>query len=78
MAEPSRAPKPVYETGMRITFEPRSGSVMVRFRGRLTVLAGVFGTEDEAVDAGETFCRDRGWRPGPLRPVPSVTLRSAW
>lgn len=78
MAEPSRLPRHAYETGMRITFEPRSGRVAVRFRGRLTVLPGTFGTEAEAMHAGETYCRQRGWRPGPPRPVPPAILRSAW
>lgn len=63
---------------MRITFEPRSGSVIVWFRGRLAVLPGPFGTEDQALDAGEAYCARLGWRPGRPRPVPSVLLRSAW
>ena len=82
MAEPTFAHPPalkrLYEAGMRITFEPRSGSVVVRFRGRVTVLPGVFGSEDQAVDAGETFCRQHGWRPTPLRAAPAVVLRTAW
>ncbi|MBX7200112.1 MAG: hypothetical protein K1X51_12155 [Rhodospirillaceae bacterium] len=67
-----------YETGMQITFEPRSGAVVVRFRGRLTILPGPFSSDREAIDAGEAHCRQCGWRPGPPRPMPTVTLRSAW
>lgn len=78
MADPAPISKSTYETGMRITFEPRSGSVFVWFRGRLAVLPGAFDTEDEALAAGETYCARLGWRPGPPRHVPRVQLRSAW
>lgn len=72
-----------YEAGMKITFEARSRLVMVRFRGRLVLLPGRYGREDEAVDAGEAFCRQQGWRPGPARPIPAqpapaACFRSAW
>jgi hypothetical protein len=67
-----------YETGMKITFEPRSQTAIVSFRGRLTVLPGRFATEDAAVAAGETFCRQHGWRPVRQRPAQRVMLRSAW
>lgn len=70
--------KHAYETGMKITFEPRSRTVMVKFRGRLTVLPGQFGSEGEAVSAGETFCRQCGWRPAPVRAAPTGAFRSAW
>lgn len=67
-----------YETGMKITYEPRSKTVMVNFRGRVTMLPDVFGTESEAVNAAESYCRQQGWRPVAPRTAPKVVLRSAW
>lgn len=67
-----------YETGMKVSFDPSSRTAIVKFRGRLTVLPGQFGTEAEAISAGESFCRQHGWRPQPPRPAPRVTVRSAW
>jgi hypothetical protein len=67
-----------YEPGMKVMFEVRSGTAIVNFRGRMTVLPGPFAAESEAIAAGEAFCRAQGWRPAPARPVPQVTLRSAW
>ena len=67
-----------YETGMKVRYEPRSQTVIVNFRGRATILPGVFDNERDAVDAGEAHCRHHGWRPAPPRPAPTVTLRTAW
>ena len=55
-----------YETGMRITFDPRAKSVAVAFRGRVTVLAGPFDSETAAVAAGEAFCVKQGWVKQPV------------
>tara|TARA_R110000868_G_scaffold50530_3_gene161395 strand:- start:427 stop:654 length:228 start_codon:yes stop_codon:yes gene_type:complete len=50
-----------YERGMKITFDQKARSVMVSFRGRVTVLPGPFATEGEAVRAGEGLCKTNGW-----------------
>jgi hypothetical protein len=70
----ARAKTNDYETGMKVTYEPRSQTVIVAFRGRLQVLPGRYPSESEGLTAGESFCRVRGWRPE--RQTPS--LRSAW
>lgn len=70
----SRAATKDYENGMKISYEPRSQTVIVSFRGRLQVLPGRYASESEGVSAGESFCRVRGWRPD----QPMAALRSAW
>ena len=67
-----------YETGMKVTFEPRSKAVIVNFRGRVTMLPETYASEAEALLAGEAFCRRNGWRPAPPRLGPPAKLRSAW
>ena len=63
-----------YETGMKVTYEPRSQTVIVAFRGRLQVLPGRHACESEALNAGESYCRSLGWRPQKQ----TASLRSAW
>jgi hypothetical protein len=55
--------KPIYEPGMKITYEPRSKRVVVAFRGRITILPESCETELQAVAAGESHCRRAGWNP---------------
>ena len=62
-----------YETGMKVTYEPRSRTVIISFRGRLMVLPGRYATEGEGVSAGESYCRLQGWRP-----AISKAFRAAW
>jgi hypothetical protein len=64
----------VYETGMKITYEPRSKTVIVAFRGRLQVLSGPYENESEALAAGEAYCRLKGWSPAEAK----AKLRTAW
>ena len=52
-----------YETGMKVNYDSTSKRVVIAFRGRITVLPGNYATEDEAVKAGELFCRTHGWVP---------------
>ena len=66
----------VYEPGMRITFDPGAKTALVAFRGRLTTLPGRYADQNAAVQAGEDYCRHRGWADRPaathslLRPRP--------
>jgi hypothetical protein len=46
---------------MKITYERESRRVIVSFRGRLTVLPDLYSTREEAVSAGESYCRRQGW-----------------
>jgi hypothetical protein len=70
----SRAMTSGYENGMQVTYEPRSQTVIVAFRGRLQVLPGRYVSESDGLAAGESFCRLQGWHP---RKGPAA-LRSAW
>jgi hypothetical protein len=63
-----------YEAGMKVTYEPRSRTVIVAFRGRLQVLPGRYESESEGLSAGESFCRLQGWHP---QKAPA-SVRSAW
>jgi hypothetical protein len=67
-----------YEPGMKVTYAPHTRTVVVNFRGRVTVLPGTYDTEGEGVRAGEGFCRQQGWRPAPPRPASRAPFRSAW
>jgi hypothetical protein len=50
-----------YEPNMRVVYHVLSKSVLVTFRGEITML-GPFADRDEAVDAAEDYCRERGWK----------------
>ena len=78
-AEPEPVPKlrattNGYEFGMKVTYEPRSQTVIVAFRGRIQVLPGRYASESEGLSAGESFCRVQGWQPQ----EPPGSVRSAW
>lgn len=50
-----------YEPNMRVVYHVLSKSVLVTFRGEITML-GPFVDRDEAVEAAEDYCRERGWK----------------
>ncbi len=62
-----------YEPGMRITFDARSKTAAVAFRGRVITLPDQFTSEHEAVSAAENYCRKHGWVD---KPVPAIPARS--
>lgn len=68
---------PTYEPGMKIEYDPVTHRVVIAFRGRISVLPGSVETKDEAISAGERFCRQNGWKPEDSRKTGSK-LRSAW
>ena len=49
-----------YEPGMQIVFDMVSGMAIVEFREQIKIL-GPFRNQREANEAGETYCRERGW-----------------
>ncbi len=51
-----------YEPGMRIIYDPSKREVTVTFRGRRTTLTGEFASEVIGREAGEAYCRSRGWK----------------
>jgi hypothetical protein len=63
---------------MKVMYAPHARTVIVNFRGQVTVLPGTYDTEGDALRVGEAFCHQQGWRPTPPRPTPRVILRSAW
>lgn len=66
-----------YETGMKVTYDKLSRRVVIAFRGRITVLPGLFDNETAGIAEGEAYCRRHGW--SPLEPVRTHRqLRSAW
>lgn len=48
---------------MRIAYDSATRKATVSFRGRIAVIYGTYALEDEAIAAGEMFCRQLGWRP---------------
>ena len=56
-------PKPHYEAGMKVVYDPQSRRVVVNFRARVQVLPESYDSEPEAVAAGERLCRELGWQP---------------
>jgi hypothetical protein len=49
-----------YELGMQIVYDLLSQMAVVSFREEITML-GPFKSQKLATEAGEKFCRDRGW-----------------
>lgn len=66
-----------YENGMKVTYDPVSGRVIVAFRGRISVLPASFDSEIDAIQAGETHCRSLGWVPAPKENA-DRRFRSPW
>jgi hypothetical protein len=64
-----------YEPGMRITYDSASREVIVAFRGHLLRLPGPFSSEDDAIKAGEAYCRSRGWDDKVATPEGHSTVR---
>jgi hypothetical protein len=53
-----------YEPGMQIVFDLISQMAVVSFRGRVDTI-GPFATQRLAREAGERYCRERGWIDNP-------------
>jgi hypothetical protein len=49
-----------YEEGMQIVFDLLSGTIVISFRDKIAML-GPFEDQRTAIQAGEKYCRDRGW-----------------
>jgi hypothetical protein len=49
-----------YELGMQIVYDLLSQMAVVSFREEITML-GPLKSQKLATEAGERFCRDRGW-----------------
>lgn len=49
-----------YEDGMQLVFDNVERTIVVSFRDMIKLL-GPFKDQKTAVEAGEKFCRDRGW-----------------
>jgi hypothetical protein len=52
-----------YEAGMRIIHHVTTKTITVSFRNRVIHL-GPYPSREEAVAAGEAYCRDCGWDDG--------------
>lgn len=63
-----------YETGSKITYEPRSKTVIVNFRGRVTALPGPFDTESAAMNTAEGPLPPTGLAPGAAAQCPQGGL----
>ena len=53
----------IYEAGMRIIHHVTTKTITVSFRNKIVQL-GPFASREEAVAAGESYCRARGWNDG--------------
>jgi len=51
----------MYEQGMQITYDEKTGVVQVTYRGERVALPTTYREKDEAILAGEEYCRRRGW-----------------
>ncbi|MGE4061958.1 MAG: hypothetical protein AB7E79_01190 [Rhodospirillaceae bacterium] len=59
-----------YEPGMDIAFDPKARKVTVSFRGRVTAFPTMLENEADARMAAEAYCRERGWDPETIAPLP--------
>jgi hypothetical protein len=61
-----------YEHGMQIVFDLMTRMVVVSFRGEVGMI-GPFASQRLATEAGERYCRERGWidKPQTRRKFPS-------
>ncbi|MCV9965690.1 hypothetical protein OIU34_27840 [Pararhizobium sp. BT-229] len=50
---------------MTIVFDVLSKSVLIVFRGKITILPGPFQDKKAAIAAAEEHCRKLGWSPEP-------------
>lgn len=50
-----------YEEGMSISYDQITNELTVHFRGKRVKL-GKFASRDEALKAGEAYCRKLGWK----------------
>lgn len=50
------------EQGMKIDYDVVTKQTRVSFRGDRITLPGLFPTLEAATQAGEEFCRGRGWK----------------
>jgi len=62
---------------MTITYDSISKRVVINFRGRITVLPDIYGTEADGLAAAEAFCRMKGWQPK-ARNDEADNVRSPW
>lgn len=69
--------RPGYETGMKLVYDAHTKRMVVSFRARLTVLPATYESEQEAIQAGEQFCRQHGWKPETATANHGV-LRRVW
>jgi hypothetical protein len=51
-----------YEDKMRIVHDDLSKKVTVDFRGERVELPGKYEIKEEGMQAGERYCRKRGWQ----------------
>ncbi len=51
-----------YEAKMSVAYEDTDKTVTVHFRGEKIVLPGPYQTREQGMEAGEQYCRERGWQ----------------
>jgi len=51
----------MYESEMTIIYDLITRTCVVSFRGKMTILKGPFASQENAIAAGEEFCRENGW-----------------
>jgi hypothetical protein len=56
-----REQRVVYEPDMTIVFDALTRTCVVSFRGLHKILAGPYDNREQAVLAGEAYCRTKGW-----------------
>ena len=50
-----------YEVGMSVEYDALNGTVTIYFRGKKTILPSKYTSRDEAIKAGEKYCKNMGW-----------------
>ena len=54
-----------YEPDMTIIFDALTKSCVVSFRGAHKILTGPYKNREQAIAAGEAYCRANGWEGAP-------------